>query len=195
MSCGIYKICNIKNNKIYIGSSTNLNSRKYKHFWMLDNNIHDNEYLQHSYNKHGKESFQFIVVESCSPDDLIIKENFYITKYKSNNLSFGYNLATVNEFRRNTYNEEVKIKLSKHNLTKNGNISKFSLTNINTGDEFIFESLVDAANYLLKNEFSKGKARNIRMKLSQSLRGKKLHNGSNGSIRKTCYNHYFKLIN
>jgi group I intron endonuclease len=197
MSCGIYKIVNIKNNKVYIGSSINLDSRKYKHFWMLEKNIHDNNYLQSSYNKYGKDTFYFDIVEVCLPEELIIKENFYIHKHKSNNLSFGYNLATVNEFRRNTFNDEVKVKLSKYNLEKNGNIKSFSLTNVETNEEFIFDSLVDGANYLIENEFAKGKPRNVRMKLSSSLRGIKLNNGKNGngSIRKTCYKHKFTIIN
>lgn len=195
MSCGIYKIVNIKNNKVYIGSSVNLDSREYKHFWMLKKNIHDNDYLQHSYNKYGKDIFLFNVVEVCLPEELIVKENFYINKYNSNNLTFGYNLATVNEFRRNTFNNEVKIKLSKYNLHKNGNINSFSLVNIETNEEFIFDSLVDGANYLIGNGFAKGKARNVRMKLSSSLRGITMNNGHNGSIRKTCYKHKFKIIN
>jgi group I intron endonuclease len=195
MSCGIYKIVNIKNNKIYVGSSINLNSREYKHFWMLKKNIHDNNYLQHSYNKYGKDFFCFDIVEFCLPEELIVKENFYIKKYKSNDLCFGYNLATVNEFRRNTYNNEVKIKLSKYNLEKNGNIKTFSLTNIKTNEEFIFNTLVDGANYLIENGFTKGKPSYVRTKLSSSLRNVKVNNGNNGSIRKTCYKHKFKIIN
>jgi group I intron endonuclease len=197
MNCGIYKIGNNKNNKIYIGSSINLNNREYKHFWMLDKGIHDNNYLQNSFNKFDKNSFYFEVIELCSINELIVKENYYIDKYKSNNSEFGYNLATVNEFRRNTYNDEVKVKLSKYNLEKNGNFSKFCLINIETNEEFIFESLVDGANYLIKHGFTKGSPRNVRMKISNSLRGIKLNNGKNniGSIRKTCYKHKFKIIN
>lgn len=37
MNCGIYKIVNIKNNKVYIGSSINLDSRKYKHKFKIIN--------------------------------------------------------------------------------------------------------------------------------------------------------------
>jgi group I intron endonuclease len=195
MNCGIYKILNVKDNKIYIGSSVNLKNREKKHFWMLRKNIHDNEYLQNSYNKYGKDTFLFDIIEICSFEELIVKENFYINKYNSNNLSFGYNLATVNEFRRNTFNNEVKIKLSKYNLQKNGNIKTFSLTNIETNQEFIFDSLVDGADYLIQNGFTKGSPRNVRMKLSNSLRGKKVNNGNNGSIRKTCYKHNFEIIN
>jgi len=197
MDSGIYKIENIINHKIYIGSSINLKSREYKHFWMLNNNIHDNNHLQNSFNKFGKDCFNFEIIEICNFDELIDKENFYITKYKSNIVEYGYNLATVNEFRRNTYNDEVKIKLSKYNLEKNGNFNKYSLINIETNEEFIFESLVDGANYLIDYGFAKGKPRNVRMSISNSLRGVKLNNGknNNGSIRKTCYKHKFKIIN
>ena len=195
MSCGIYKIENTENNKIYIGSSVNLGNREQKHFWMLRKNIHDNDYLQHSYNKYGKEWFIFDILEICTPEELIVRENFYINKYNSNDLSFGYNLATVNEFRRNIFNNEVKVKLSKYNLEKNGNINTFSLINIKTNEKFIFDSLVDGANYLIENGFTNGSSRNVRMKLSNSLRGKKVNNGNNGSIRKTCYKHNFEIIN
>ena len=197
MSCGIYKIVNIKNNKIYIGSSINLDNREYKHFWMLGKNIHDNNYLQHSYNKYGKDTFCFDIVEFCLPEQLIVKENFYINKYKSNDLSYGYNLATVNEFRRNTYNDEVKIKLSKYGLTKNGNFTTYSLTNIQTNEEVIFHTLVDGANYLIENSYTLGNPTYVRQKISYCLRNKKINNGknNNGSIRKTCYKHKFKIIN
>jgi group I intron endonuclease len=197
MDSGIYKIENIINHKIYIGSSINLKSREYKHFWMLNNNIHDNNYLQNSFNKFGENFFIFSILEKCEPELLIEKENYYINEYKSNDYNYGYNLATVNEFRRNTFNEEVKVKLSKYNLEKNGNFIKFSLINVETDKEFIFESLVDGANYLITNGFTNGSPRNVRMKLSNSLRGVKVNNGknSNGSIRKTCYKHKFKIIN
>jgi len=195
MSCGIYKIENLVDKKIYIGSSVNLENRNYKHFWMLDKNIHDNNHLQNSYNKFGKENFKYSIIEECDSSLLIEKENYYISLYRSNDTNYGYNLATVNEFRRNSFNDEVKIKLSKHNMVKNGNINKFSLTNIETGEEYIFETLVDGANYLIENGFSKSKSSYVRMRLSSSLRGKKVNNGNNGSIRKTCYKHKFKIIN
>jgi hypothetical protein len=188
-------IKNIKNNKIYVGSSVNINNRRCKHFWMLENSIHDNEYLQKSFNKYGKDSFKFEILENCEVDKLISRENFYIDKYQSCKMEYGYNLATVNEFRRNTYNDEVKIKLSKYNLNKNKNFLSFSLTNIKTNQIFIFDNLVDAANYLIHNGFSKGKPRNVRVKLSSCLRGIKVNNGHKGSIRKTCFKHKFNIIN
>jgi group I intron endonuclease len=197
MGCGIYKIENLVDKKVYIGSSLNLDGREYKHFWMLKRGVHDNQHLQNSYNKFGLGSFEFGILEECEELFLIDRENYYINHYQSNLQRFGYNMASVNEFRRNTFNDEVKDKLSKYNLLKNGNFNKFSLTNIETGVEYIFETLVDGANYLIMGGFASGNPRTVRMKLSSSLRGVKVNNGknNNGSIRKTCYKHNFKIIN
>lgn len=194
MGCGIYMITNIVNSKIYIGSSININTRIMKHKYMLRRNKHVNQYLQSSFNKHTEESFTFNKVENCEFNELIERENYYINKHNSNNLMYGYNLATVNEFRRNNYNKEVKIKNSKLNLIKNGNFIEFKSINLNTNEEMVFDSLVDAADYLYTNNFSKGKLTNIRQKISYCLRGKKINNGFNGSIRKTAYNHLWVII-
>jgi len=195
MGCGIYKITNTKNNKIYIGSSVDVKKRNEKHFWMLKKGIHDNKFLQSSYNRDGKESFIFDTIEMCDKKDLVEKENYYILKNKSNDMNFGYNLCLVSDSRKNKLSDKTKIQLSKYNLKKNNNFEKFALINIENEKEYIFETLVDAANYLLENGFAKGSPRNVRMSISNSLRGVKLNNGYNGSIRKTCYKHRFKIIN
>ena len=195
MNCGIYKIVNKKNNKVYVGSSVNLKSREYKHFWMLRKDIHPNIYLQKSYNKNGVEMFEFEIIELCEENDLIFRENHYINYYRSNEMEFGYNLALVGNSRRNIVSAEVKMKLSKHNQNKNGNFSKFSLTNIISEEIFIFDTLIDGANYLIKNGFANGQSKNVRMTISNCLRGVKVNNGHKGSVRKTIYKHLAKVIN
>lgn len=195
MGCGIYKIENNCNEKIYVGSSIDIDKRLYKHLWLLRKGIHDNTHLQNSFNQYGEECFKFSVLEICEIDDLSSRENFYIEFFCSCDSHCGYNLAKVNEFRRNCFIPSVKIKNSKYNLSKNGNFSQFSLTNINTSEILIFDNLVSAANYLINGGFSKGNPRNIRQKLSYVLRKKKVNNGANGSIRKTCYSHTCEIIN
>lgn len=197
MGCGIYKITNDINKKVYIGSSLKLNDREYKHFWLLRNNKHDNSFLQNSYNKYGESNFDFQLVKLCDPSELVELENYYIDLFKSNTSEFGFNLCKVNEFRRNTYNDEVKKKLSRYNLQKNSNFNSFYLQNILSNEIKTFDNLVDAANYLIDNGFAKGNPRNVRMTISICLRGIKVNNGknNNGSVRKTCYKHNFKKIN
>jgi group I intron endonuclease len=195
MTSGIYKITNLNDNKVYIGSSINVTKRQYKHFWMLRNNKHDNLHLQNSFNKFGESSFLFEVIQFCGVNNLVSLENNYIIEYKSNDSNYGYNLAKVNEFRRNTYNDEVKLKLSLYNKNKNGNINKFTLTEINGCVSNTFDNLFEAARYLINRGFTTGSERNVRQKLSNALRGKIIKNDYNGTIRKTIYKHKFETIN
>jgi hypothetical protein len=88
---GIYKIVNLINNKIYIGSAVSITQRFYNHKKLLESNKHFNTHLQSSWNKHKCDSFVFLIIELCAEELLQEKEEFYISKFKSNNKEFGYN--------------------------------------------------------------------------------------------------------
>jgi group I intron endonuclease len=92
-NCGIYCIKNLVNNKIYIGSSKNIKSRKYNHFYELRNNTHKNSYLQRSYNKYGKDNFIFYMLEYCSEDDITDREQFWMDITKCYDRDVGYNIC------------------------------------------------------------------------------------------------------
>jgi len=97
---GIYKITNIKNNKVYIGSSKQLNVRKRKHFGMLRNNKHHSIHLQRAYNK-NKQSFIFEILEYCEEEELLNRENYYLNLLcKSNDYIQGLN----DDFLKLSYN-------------------------------------------------------------------------------------------
>jgi len=95
MSIGIYKITNLINNKLYIGSSNNIEKRKIAHFSLLKRNKHHSIYLQNSYNKYGKNAFKFEIIELCSKEDLFLKEQFYVDFYISYKPLYGYNEAAI----------------------------------------------------------------------------------------------------
>lgn len=114
---GIYKITNIVNNKVYVGSSKSINRRKYQHFYLLKNNKHKNLYLQFSYNKYGKSSFIFELLEKCDINQLSLKEEYWIKYYNSYKSKSGYNLALV-ENSTHSFNNETKFKMSKSNTSK-----------------------------------------------------------------------------
>ena len=78
---GIYEIKNLVNNKIYIGSSSNINKRKTAHFSYLRRNNHPNKHLQNAYNKYGANNFEFNILEICTIDNIIQKEQYYIDNY------------------------------------------------------------------------------------------------------------------
>lgn len=84
---GIYKIKNIINNKIYIGSSNNIYKRKNEHFSALKNGSHCNAHLQRAYNFYGENNFIFEIIETCNEIDLLKVEQKYLDKYFDNGIS------------------------------------------------------------------------------------------------------------
>lgn len=88
---GIYKITNIINNKSYIGSALSIKSRFTTHLYQLKRKLHFNSHLQNAWNKYGEINFTFETIEMCNKSELKIREEYFISLYKSNNRVFGYN--------------------------------------------------------------------------------------------------------
>lgn len=92
MSCGIYKIENKVNGKVYIGSSANLSRRLYEHRRLLRNGVHRNAHLQSAWIQYGEESFDLRVIELTAVDALFY-ERKWIAAFRSAERDFGYNIA------------------------------------------------------------------------------------------------------
>lgn len=95
---GIYKLTNIRNNKVYIGSSKQIELRINHHFSLLKRNKHHSQYLQNTYNKYGKEVLKFEVIEKHVDYNkiyIIEREQYWVDYYKSYKPEFGYNEAKV----------------------------------------------------------------------------------------------------
>lgn len=90
---GVYKIINLVNNKIYVGSSIDLYKRKSSHFSALRNNFHCNKYLQSSYNKYGENNFIFDVIEYIDDKDkLLDREQYWLDTLNPCDNNIGYNM-------------------------------------------------------------------------------------------------------
>lgn len=114
MISGIYKILNIVNGKLYIGSGANLRRRKREHFCRLKSNTHINKFLQNSWNKYGGDSFVFEIIELTNTDDLIKREQYWIDHYISYDKKKGYNIRTKADSNLGIkLSEETKKKISK----------------------------------------------------------------------------------
>ena len=85
---GIYKITNIKNNKCYIGQSTDIINRFYQHKQTKKTNKH----LFNSISKYGLNAFTFEIIELCETCDLNEREKYWIQFYHSTS-PLGYNLT------------------------------------------------------------------------------------------------------
>lgn len=86
MTCGIYKIENLINGKIYIGQSIEIERRWQKHLAATD------DFLIHkALRKYGKKNFSFTILEECDLLELDKKELFWIEKYNCI-VPKGYNM-------------------------------------------------------------------------------------------------------
>lgn len=107
---GIYKIENTHTHKVYIGQSTNIESRWEHHLTALRHNKHRNAHLQNSWNKYGANCFIFSILEECSIDELTEREQYYIDLYGGLNSNKNYNNREASD--KGHLSEESKKKVS-----------------------------------------------------------------------------------
>jgi group I intron endonuclease len=116
---GIYLITNKLNNKVYVGSSQDINRRFYLHKFYLDKNNHTNLHLQNAWNEYGKDNFTFSILEEIIDSSLLLqKEKEYILEYCSTDREFGYNICedTLAPMRGRKHNEVSKEKMIKSKI-------------------------------------------------------------------------------
>lgn len=91
----IYKITNLIDRKIYIGqTSRDFEERKRNHLSRLRRGVHDNIYLQSSWNKYGEFNFLFEIIQECEIEQLDELERFWISFFDATNKTYGYNFET-----------------------------------------------------------------------------------------------------
>lgn len=89
---GIYKITNLKNNKIYVGQSNDIYRRFQEHQTKGESSRIP---VDIAIQKYGKESFTYEVLEECDITELNEKETFWIKKL--NAIENGYNCSEGGE--------------------------------------------------------------------------------------------------
>jgi group I intron endonuclease len=111
--CGVYKITCDGNNKIYIGSSSNIEKRFKTHLRQLRINKHINNHLLNSYKIYGEESLKFEIVEECDELSMLEREQYWMDLTKCYDREIGFN-NTIKSDRPTGYKhtEENKLKMS-----------------------------------------------------------------------------------
>ncbi len=90
----IYKIENVINGKVYIGSTDrDFRFRKAEHYHQLRRSKHHSIYLQNAWNKYGEENFIFAIVQFTeNPDHTHQMELYWVDHYvTTKGLDFIYN--------------------------------------------------------------------------------------------------------
>lgn len=79
---GVYRIVNLKNGRVYIGSTSRFKDRANGHKGNLVYKRHKNTFLQNDFNKCGEEHFVFEVVEVVmEKEERLKREQFYIDQH------------------------------------------------------------------------------------------------------------------
>lgn len=94
-NCGVYCIRCKVNNKAYIGSSKNIQSRWCKHKRDLKKGCHGNIHLQKDYDKYGKDNFLYYVLINCKSSELHRYEYIYMEMFSTRDKAIGYNITPV----------------------------------------------------------------------------------------------------
>lgn len=91
---GVYCWRNRVTGKRYIGSSsTSIVARLRSYQKVFRAGRCHNRYLQRSWNKYGSGAFTFSILERCSPELCIVREQHWIDFYQSADRLHGYNLS------------------------------------------------------------------------------------------------------
>jgi group I intron endonuclease len=144
---GIYAILNKKNGKRYIGSSvSSVRIRFHCHIISLENGSHYNKHLQKAWNKYKPKAFRLILLEACSSNDCIKREQHWIDHYDASNRKYGYNLSPTAGSRYGMrHSDESRLKISltlagrKKNISPEGRIRMVESGKRNRGKKWTEE--------------------------------------------------------
>lgn len=114
---GIYSFRNSYNGKRYIGQSIDINYRKNRHLRLLRQGLHPNAHFQASFAQYGEEAFEFEVLEMVELGMMDVREQAWITYYRSNEKTHGYNMLGGSAGCR-SHSDETKAKIGAANKGK-----------------------------------------------------------------------------
>lgn len=176
MIIGVYKITNIIDNKCYIGSSINVKGRISQHKNQLKKNKHHSIKLQRAYDKYCIENFKYEIVEECTIENMIIREQYYIDFYDCCKNGYnivpnaGHNLGMI-------HSDETKEILRQKSTGNKNNLGRIQTdeTKKKISDKLKGTHLSDETKLKLSNSL-KGRITTdeTRLKQSKSQKGKKL---------------------
>lgn len=161
--CGIYKIENLINGKIYIGQSVDINYR-FKNHKSESFNPKSNAYetaIHRAIRKHGIDKFSFEIIEECNQNELKEREIYWIKYYDS--YGKGYNMTHGGEGANTIDKQKI------YNLWDKGmsisDISEYTKHEKHS----IINILKDYANYSNEESYRRGKITYLR-KLGNAIK-------------------------
>lgn len=127
---GIYMIVNTINGNKYIGSSKNIYQRLLTHRSYLRHDKHYNKYLQNAWNKYGETNFDYSIIEFCSEEDRINREQYYVDTLKPE-----YNIS-IEVVELPPYTKETRLKQS---ITRKQRMKEGLIPKTNCKELFVYD--------------------------------------------------------
>lgn len=175
MKSGIYQITNKVNNKIYIGSSVNIEKRWREHKSDLKNNRHHSKHLQRSWELHGSSAFEFTILEIVENSKLLLeREQHYLDNLKPYEREIGYNnCASASSPLGYKHSEEARSNMSKAKIGhKHSEETKRKMSKAHKGRVFTEES----KRKMSKSATGRKASSEAKKKMSQSRKGREAWN-------------------
>lgn len=153
MTCGIYKIENKINGKIYIGQSLNIEERWKAHKVAGQNNNHKykNYPLYKDMHKYKLNNFEFLIIEKCLKEELDEKEIYWIQYYdsfyngynqtKGGAANFAHPMQVPPDKLLNIIYDLKNTNLTTIQLGEKYSVSKDTISSINTGKSWFDEKI------------------------------------------------------
>ena len=182
---GIYQIINKFNKKSYIGKSIRIEERWYNHKnWAFNPNSKKYFYpLYQAFRKYGLDNFEFVILEECLEEELTNKEIYYYNLYKPEYCLTNPNYLNFTQTPkiREKISQALKgRKLSKEHCenmskvrrgSKSPNAKKVIGINKKTEEKVYFDSLSEAADFLIENNLTKSSRRSTAQSISRVVTG------------------------
>jgi len=80
----------------------------------LRRGVHDNDYFQNAFNRHGEAAFEFVILAQCEESALLNIEQEYLDKHKAAKRAHGYNIWPTAH--KTFQTAEMRAKLSKAHM-------------------------------------------------------------------------------
>ena len=159
---GVYCWENLVNGKVYIGGAyLNFHRRHSLYLSSLARGKCHNKHLQYAWNKYGKDSFRFVIIQRCPIEEVEKWETYWIRKFNATKKGVGYNVCSVAGSRLGVpHTKEARRKMS---LTKTG------MVGTRLGAILTEETKAKIRASKLGSKLSLS----TRLKMSESRRGKK----------------------
>lgn len=120
----VYRITNLKNGMIYIGSTGHFQVRKSEHLGQLRTNKHCNRHLQEDFNIYKEKSFVFEVINDGfrSRQEMLLREYELIVKTFKTNYNIESDCPIINIHKQEkSFHQQFKVKFQAPDAAKKAN--------------------------------------------------------------------------